>query len=205
VEKRIELKVDSPDIDLKNLPRLLAYKSIGDQAYDYTLHGTRTAALARLVGRELKLGCDEIELLATAAMTHDVGKVFLPTEIVLNPGMLTDEEYVRIKKHASLGAEFLSRNNCRPEVVDAALHHHERFDGTGYPDQLKGENIMLSTRIISVVDAFDAMLSNDRDHRVMHKNLEDAVAEIDKNSGTQFDPKVVEAFKKALKRRSITK
>jgi len=204
VEREIEFRVDDPNLKLKDLPSILNMK-IGGNVYNYTTHGTRTSELAIEIGREMGLDGGDIELLSKAAMTHDVGKIFLPASLVLKPGVLTGEEYVTIKEHVHLGADYLRRSGCSSVVVDAALHHHEKFDGSGYPDGLSGENIMLYTRIISAADAFDAMVSKEQGHVARHREVDDAWAEIKRNSGRQFDPKVVNAMEKVLKRRGIIK
>jgi HD-GYP domain-containing protein (c-di-GMP phosphodiesterase class II) len=130
---------------------------------------------------------------------HDIGKVGIPDEILTKPGALTDEEFQIMKTHADIGRRVLSRaldpaspNPLLEMCIDIAHCHHERYDGTGYPRRLGGENIPLSARIIALVDAYDAITSQRRYKEA--KSHEEAVEIIRGDSGTHFDPVVVEAF-----------
>ena len=139
------------------------------------------------------------DLIFMAALNHDVGKAFVKDEILFKPGRLTDEEWVKMKEHPVVGAQFFARENgCRlsreeKEVVRLAiLYHHERWDGGGYPVGLKGEDIPLEARIIAVADAYDAM-TTDRPYRKAFPGAE-AAQEILRNAGNQFDPEIAEVF-----------
>ena len=132
----------------------------------------------------------DIDLIALAGLLHDIGKIGIPESILDKPGKLTKEEYEIVKRHPEIGAEILSSIRQFEEVVPAIRHHHERYDGRGYPDGLKGEEIPVMARIIAVADAFDAMLSK-RPYRDA-LSLNSAVKELQRNKGSQFDPQIVD-------------
>ncbi len=144
----------------------------------------------------------ETDILRIAAMFHDLGKLAIPDEILQKPGKLTDEEYEIIKIHPEAGESILAPLKFLREVAKIVRHHQERWDGKGYPDGLKGEEIPLMARIIAVADALDAMTSK-RPYRDP-MSLEEAIEEIVRNSGTQFDPKVVDALLKAYEKGLIS-
>jgi HD-GYP domain-containing protein (c-di-GMP phosphodiesterase class II) len=142
------------------------------------------------------LGQDRSVTLELAAQLHDVGKIGTPDAVLTKPDVLTDEEWVDVLKHPALGGAFLA---AVPELADIASivrHHHEHFDGTGYPDGLQGEAIPLLSRIIAVADAYDAMTS-ERPYRPSLSH-EDAAQELVRHSGTQFDRSLVEHLLSAL-------
>jgi diguanylate cyclase (GGDEF)-like protein/putative nucleotidyltransferase with HDIG domain len=147
-----------------------------------------TTGLARHFG----LGEPEIEALKAGALLHDVGKIAVPDYILNKPGKLTAAEFEKMKIHTVVGAQIMERVNFPYPVVPIVRHHHERWDGRGYPDGLAGEQIPLTARILSVVDAFDA-IREDRQYRKGMKR-EQACAFLAENAGKQFDPKIVAAF-----------
>ncbi|MGH2403488.1 MAG: HD-GYP domain-containing protein [bacterium] len=155
-------------------------------------HSTSVATLAADVGRALGLASDVIEDAKIAARLHDVGKIGVPDAILMKPGPLTPEEWVVMQKHAKAGYEILRHAPLPNAVKQAVLHSHERWDGSGYPDGLAGDKIPLLARIVSVVDAFEAM-TGDRPYR---KGLpqEEALDRLRASVGTQFDANVVRAF-----------
>lgn len=166
---------------------------------DYTAdHVERVARYAVSTGRELGLDGETIRDLWVGALLHDIGKLAVPDQVLKKPGRLTPEEYEVMKRHPEIGAQILERSTFLRPAVPAALHHQERWDGTGYPAGLKGEEISLQGRIIAVVDTYDAMVSV-RPYRGS-RSREEALAEIERCSGSQFDPAVVEAFERALAR-----
>jgi len=159
---------------------------------DTGTHATRLAEWAKRVGEWLGLDDDELRDVEIASLLHDIGKVGIPDEILNKTGRLTDEEYELIKKHPDFGWAVL---RLLPGFEDASLlvlHHHERPDGRGYPAGLSGEQIPLGSRIVAVVDAFDAMVSD----RAYRKGLtpEEALERLRQGSGTQFDARIVEVF-----------
>ncbi|MBW2066674.1 MAG: HD-GYP domain-containing protein, partial [Deltaproteobacteria bacterium] len=139
-------------------------------------------------------GCaqEEIETLNISGNLHDIGKIGIPDNILLKPGRLTDHEFEIIKRHPSIGGNILGHFEMWSREQEVVKYHHERWDGKGYPDGLKGEEIPFLSRIISVADVYDA-LTSDRSYR---KKLPEQTAAgmIRENSGLQFDPKIVEAF-----------
>jgi hypothetical protein len=154
-------------------------------------HSRRVALHCAMVGRKLGLGREEIAKVRTAASVHDIGKLRVPLALINKPGELSDEEFAIVKRHAEEGAEIVS---CMedPEITGMVRHHHERFDGAGYPAGLVGEETPLGARIIAVADTFDALTSI-RPYRkaIPHKRALDAIVAV---SGTQLDPVVVRAF-----------
>jgi putative nucleotidyltransferase with HDIG domain len=157
-------------------------------------HTQRVGHLAAMLARESGLGDRMVYLVREAAPLHDIGKIAIPDSILLKPGKLSDEEYEVVKTHALLGARVLT--GADSELLEVAerivRHHHERWDGGGYPDALGGEDIPAVARIAAVADVFDVLV-----HERPYKDswsVEAAAEEIRKGSGTQFDPAVVEAF-----------
>jgi putative nucleotidyltransferase with HDIG domain len=160
---------------------------------DYTAsHAREIADLAVAVGRQLGMGSDELEDLRYGAVFHDIGKIAVPDAILSKPGPLTDEERRIIERHAEIGAQIIAPVHFLSGAVPIVRHDHERWDGEGYPDGLEGRQIPLGARIVFVVDAFHAMVS-DRPYRA-GLSEEEALAELRRCAGTQFDPEVVEAF-----------
>jgi two-component system, cell cycle response regulator len=154
---------------------------------------------ARIVGEHaaeiamrLGWGRDEIAMLRLAAVLHDVGKVALPDRLIAKPGPLTPAEFTQMSEHPEVGARMLARVEGLETVAEWVLRSHERFDGSGYPDGLAGEQIPQASRILHAADAFDAITSS-RPHQ-MPLGLDDAMAEMRRHAGTQFDPAVIAAF-----------
>ena len=148
-------------------------------------HSERVGDLAARIAERLDLPQEQIELIRVAGNLHDLGKLAVPDEILRKPGPLTDTERLVLERHPQIGYRMLE-SLAVDAVADWVLHHHERWDGTGYPAGLDGEAIPLGARIILVADAFDAM-TNDRVYR-RKLTVEAALAELEDCSGTQFDP-----------------
>lgn len=183
---------------IKSLVLLLDRKMPGEYAH--------TRAFSELVvdlARQMHLNEVELHSLQYASLLHDAGKVDIPQEILAKPSKLTSQEYGIIKTHPLMGAQIVKHVESLKPLVPIILYHHEKYDGTGYPSGLKKGQIPLGARIMSVADAFEAMISG-RPYRGM-VSVGDAIAEIKKNSGTQFDPKVVEAFLELVKKRKFKK
>jgi putative nucleotidyltransferase with HDIG domain len=155
-------------------------------------HSRRVQQLSLAIGRKLDLSNAELELLGHAALFHDIGKLGMPDAILLKPSSLTDDEWKVMASHAAEGASIINRLGFLSDAVPAIRHHHERFDGGGYPDGLAGDDIPLGARIIHVADAFDSMLTTRvyRPARPAHE----ALVELQVNSGTQFCPRCVTAL-----------
>lgn len=162
------------------------------------MHIQRIESYTRLVAIELGIAPDEAELYGKASRLHDVGKIGIPDEVLRKPGKLTPEEFEIMKGHVTIGASILSHDPGLAMAREVAHSHHERWDGTGYPDGCPSKEVSLLTRIVSVVDVFDALVS-----RRPYKHpwtVEEAAANIEQAAGTQFDPTVVAAFLKLLRR-----
>jgi HD-GYP domain-containing protein (c-di-GMP phosphodiesterase class II) len=144
------------------------------------------------VGRKLGLGTDEIAAIKLGALFHDVGKIGVPESLLSKPAELTEEEWVEMRTHPMIGANLLGNVPMLERIRPIVLAHHENFDGTGYPQGLKGGEIPLAAQIISVADSYDAMTS-ERPYRLALRPKA-ALRELRANAGTQFNPVVVEAF-----------
>jgi putative two-component system response regulator len=166
-------------------------------------HIWRVAKTAALLGQELKLPQEQCDLLMRAARLHDVGKIAMPDGILFKPTPLSKAEFEVIKTHTTIGAQILSGGHSplMKMAETIALTHHERWDGTGYPQGLKGEAIPVEGRILALADTFD-VLTHDRSYR-RAMSVEDAANEIKKERGKQFDPKIVDAFVNLLRRRKL--
>lgn len=152
-------------------------------------HSERVAYYATAIGRRLGLAEDQIEMLEYIGLLHDIGKIGIGDVILNKPGVFTPSEYEEMKKHATIGADIISGIHILGKSASWVRHHHERYDGTGFPDGISGERIPFGARIISVADAFDAITSERPYKRAM--TLEECREELIAHSGTQFDPKIV--------------
>ncbi len=155
-------------------------------------HTERCSWYSAELAEELGLGGEETSVLRLASLLHDIGKLVMPDEVLCKPGPLNQDEWGVMRQHPVSAMHILSQMDSVAEALPAIFHHHERFDGSGYPDGLTREEIPLASRILMVTDAFDAMTS-DRPYRKA-MTIEAAVEELECNSGSQFDPKIVEAF-----------
>jgi len=155
-------------------------------------HSERVRKYCELIGQRLYLSEEEIRVLDTAATLHDIGRMGVEQTIWEKPGKLTDTEFEAVKSHATTGEKMLSPIPFLNKVAEIIRHHHEKYDGTGYPDCINGENIPLTARILAVADAFDAMTS-ERSYRE-RIDPDVAIEELKSLSGTQFDPMVIKAF-----------
>ncbi len=162
-------------------------------------HQERVSRWAAALAEDMHLSPEQVRSIRIAALLHDLGKVTVSEQILNKPGKLTKEEFAEIKGHPVLGAIVVAHIEGLQRLVKMIRHHHERFDGGGYPDGLAGEDIPLEARILSVVDAFDAM-THERAYRKA-LSRQQAIAELERNAGAQFDPALVEAFLAFLQRR----
>lgn len=181
------IKKDFFELTIKSLLSALKCKD------DYTWgHSLRVAYFCVSVGKEMGLNQDELYDLEVSALFHDLGKIGVPDSVLKKPSRLTDDEFLEMKLHPSKSFEILQDFPIFNKMAINAKYHHERFDGRGYPEGKKGEDIPLYSRIILIADTFDAMTST----RPYRKGLpfEVAFAELNEFSGTQFDPIIVEKF-----------
>ena len=182
-------------LELQNtyLSTVKALVSIIEAKDPYTRgHTERVADYTVALGRKMRLSKDDIRDLAFGAVLHDIGKLVVYEQVLNKPGRLSDEEWESLKQHPGIGAVIIEKMDFLAGTVDLVRHHHEAFDGSGYPDGLKGEDIPLGARIIAVADSYDAM-TTDRSYR---KALTSAVAlkTLKRRAGKQYDPEVVDYF-----------
>ncbi len=161
-------------------------------------HGEDVAVLAERVASRMSLSSAQVRDVRYAAMLHDIGKVAVPSEILLKQGPLTEEEWVAMRRHAAAGGELVARIDAFAHLAPAVRACHERWDGGGYPDGLAGQEIPLAARIIAVCDTFDAMVT-DRPYRPARPSGE-ARKELRRVAGAQLDPSVVDAAMQELSR-----
>lgn len=159
-------------------------------------HSTNVANYAVIISEKLNFPKDKIELLRTAGLLHDIGKIGIEASVLNKLGSLTKEEYEQVKKHPVISACIVEPIKEFSEIISSIRHHHESFDGSGYPDALKGEDIPLGARILAIADAYDAMNSNRPYRNRLKKN--ESIKELIANKGIQFDPRLVDIFIKLI-------
>lgn len=164
-------------------------------------HCMAVAKYAMAIGKELELEGNQLDLLNQASLLHDVGKVLIDDKIINKRTKLTSAEYHKIQTHPEKGMRILAAFVLSEAIVDAAWHHHERWDGKGYPDGIKEESIFLITRIICIADAIDAM-SEDRPYR-KHLNDDEIIEQLREERGKQFDPQLVDVAIKLIEEMRI--
>ena len=155
-------------------------------------HSFRVSRYALALGRRLGLSEEELTVLEREALLHDIGKIGIPDAVLNKPGWLTPEEFAVVQRHAGIGGHILERSQSMQSAAAVARHHHERWDGDGYPSGLAGEDIPFHARIVAVADAYDAMRSD----RVYRKGMdpEKIRRELERGRGSQFDPALAEAM-----------
>ena len=160
-------------------------------------HSDRVSEYSLLIGEKLNLPPDQMKTLKIGALFHDIGKIGIPDAILLKTDKLTDDEYSEIKNHPAIGAHILSNASIFADIIPIVKHHHERYDGKGYPSRLAGDDIPYLARIVSVADTFDAMTS----HRSYRQALDFdyTMNEIERCKGTQFDPAIADVFLEILR------
>jgi diguanylate cyclase (GGDEF)-like protein/putative nucleotidyltransferase with HDIG domain len=155
-------------------------------------HSQKVSRLAKALGKAMDLDDYSIQKLEMAGLYHDIGKIGVPSDIILAPRKLTEAEFDMIKAHTRYGYQILRSADEFANIADEALYHHERYDGSGYPDGLKGDDIPLFSRIIAIADAFAAM-TTEKPYQAK-KSLEDAIQELKAGANHQFDPEIVAVF-----------
>lgn len=196
----LELKKSKEDLERAYLESIEALRFTVEAKDRYTKgHSDRVSEYSILIGKEIGLSDEELKKLRIGGLFHDIGKIGVPDSILLKTEKLTDEEYSEIKNHPSIGKHILSSASIFSDIIPIIYHHHEKYDGTGYPGKLKGEDIPLLARITAIADTFDAMTSKRSYRNAL--SLDVAKEEIKRCSGTQFDPKLVEAFIKVYEQK----
>ena len=181
------------ELEDTNLGLLETLSAVID-AYDIFTYGhsAQVAIYAGALAEQMGLPQAEQEKIVKAALVHDIGKIGISDTIISKPGTLTLDETCLIQRHPGIGAEILGRMKGFKDLVPLVHYHHEKYDGSGYPAQIKGQSIPLGARVITLADSLDAMLS-DRSYRLA-RPLAEVIGDVKQNSGSHFDPQVVEAF-----------
>src|SRR5579871_814340 len=175
--------------------RTIEALALAIEAKDHTTHDhlQRVRVYATELAKKLDLPEDSLQAVHAAALLHDIGKLAVPEHIISKPGRLTPEEFEKMKIHPLVGAEILERVQFPYPVVPIVRSHHEKWDGSGYPDGLKGDEIPIGARILSVVDCLDALASNRQYRRALP--LDQAMEKVEEQAGKSFDPRIVEVLK----------
>lgn len=190
--------INSKNNILKVLNKVTTILELKDK---YTKHHSlRVSNYAKQIGIKLGLPENQIETIAQAGMLHDIGKLAINDSVLLKPGKLDDDEFFHMRSHAEIGEILLDNlfeSGEFDDIKDSVKHHHERYDGRGYPDKMEGENIPLHARILCLADSFDAMTTKRTYNNP--KTLDEAISDLESNAGQQFDPKLVELFIELLR------
>ena len=199
--QQTKLSMALQQVQMGNETILAIAKTVDAKDLRTSKHSQRVSEYSAMIAGEYGFTHDEQENLRKAALLHDIGKIAIPDSVLNKPGRLTDEEYAVMKTHVTRGAEILKDFTLIDHVVEGARYHHERYDGRGYPDGLKGEEIPLYGRIIAIADAFDAMTAN----RVYRKrqDFDYVMGELHRGRGTQFDPELLDIFLKLIDDKKI--
>jgi putative nucleotidyltransferase with HDIG domain len=195
------LETSSDQITKLNEDLLIALAEVIDLRDPFTLgHSQYVTRYSVLIAKKLGLPAESIDLIRNAGLLHDIGKIGIPDAILMKPFPLTKKEYQIIQQHTVLGSDILKKAHSLKHLAPIVRHHHERYDGTGYPDRLEGQDIPVEARIIALADAVEAMAS-DRPYRkaLSYLSIE---KELIRNSGTQFDPMIIETMLQILRERN---
>ena len=196
---RINILKKQSEILMKAIKSLIAAMEAKDE---YTSgHSLRVVKYAMMLADKLDLSQEDRFFLQLSAALHDIGKIGMPDDILKKSASLKEIEFVHMKEHPVIGSKIVSEIDDLNEVASVIKHHHERYDGAGYPDGLKGEVIPLFSRILSIVDAYESLVSD----RIYRKSIDmdDAVKILRHNAGTQFDPSLVDLFVEELKKQNL--
>ncbi|MGE5329591.1 MAG: HD domain-containing phosphohydrolase [Deltaproteobacteria bacterium] len=193
VDSNQRLKDSYYNLKKNNYELIESFTKAVDAKDTYTAgHSTRVSIYARIIGRKLNMKNAELTKLKVAALFHDIGKIGIPDGVLLKEGRLTDEEFKVIKTHPEIGSRILNPVTMLADIIPAVKHHHEKYNGKGYPSGLAGEEIPLHARILAIADAFDAMTS-DRSYQ-KKKTFEEALEELERCAGFHFDAELTDVF-----------
>lgn len=187
----IKTNIDEKDIELVTSIKTLISVINAKDKYTYG-HVERVVIYSRIIADKLKLSEYDKKILIYGAYMHDIGKINISKEILIKKMKITSEEWKILKQHPENGVEIIKSVESLKVLIPLIINHHERYDGKGYPNKLKGKEIPYLARILTVVDSFDAMTSN-RPYNE-RKTYEEGIEELERCSGTQFDPEIVKAF-----------
>jgi putative two-component system response regulator len=191
LEQKVEEQAQKIRASFFNAITALAYALEAKDVYT-SGHSQRVTEISVAIAKHLGLPSETIEKIRLAGLVHDIGKIGVREAVLNKPGSLSDEEFEHVRLHSVTGERILQPIVDDGEILKAVRHHHERYDGTGYPDGLKGEQIPQLARIIAVADTFDAMTSERPYRKALTKDV--ACAEVERCRGTQFDPEAADAF-----------
>jgi len=191
LEEKVEEQADKIRQSFFNAMTSLAYALEARDEYT-SGHSNRVTVSALAISEQLGVDPIQTETIRLASMVHDIGKIGIKENVLNKPGKLTEEEFRHIKTHPEIGERILQPVVDNQEIISIVRHHHERYDGNGYPDGLKAEEIPLGARILAVADSYDAMTSQRPYRAALHQN--EALDELGKGKGTQFDPQMVDIF-----------
>ncbi|MBI4283709.1 MAG: response regulator [Chloroflexi bacterium] len=196
LEEKVAEQAEKIRASFLNAIRALAYALEAKDSYT-SGHSQRVAEISSTIASELGLSEEDIDKVVLAGLVHDIGKIGVKESILNKPGRLTNDELQQVQQHPEIGEHILSPVAGNEDILQFIRNHHAHFDGTGYPDRLKGLHIPLGTRILAVADAYEAMTSE----RPYRKAMSDeaACAELERGKETQFDPEVVDAFLRCKK------
>jgi putative nucleotidyltransferase with HDIG domain len=194
--KKMSVKLEQYLLDFAKI----LLNTVGAKDHYTEGHSKRVAALAVLFGKHMELSEKDVQNLKTAGHFHDIGKIGIPDSVLLKETRLTDDEYDSIKTHPVIGANILGVSNIFDEVTPIILHHHERIDGKGYPDKLKGNEIPYLAKVLAVCDSFDAITSK-RPYK-QENSINFAISELEKARNSQLDSKLIDSFLKLLEIKS---
>ncbi len=198
--KNTLLENSSQEINTLNVDLLNALAETIDLRDPFTLgHSQYVTRYAVLLAKKLGLSAESIEMIRKAGLLHDIGKIGVPDAILMKPFPLTPDEYQVVQQHTILGADILKNAHSMQHLSPIVRHHHERYDGDGYPDRLKGKDIPIEARIIAIADSVEAMASDRPYRRAL--SMERIEEELIRNSGTQFDPMIIESMLQILQER----
>lgn len=197
--EELEKDIEDKDIELVSSVKTLISVINAKDRYTYG-HSERVVLYSRLMANKLNLSKKDKENLIYGAYMHDIGKINIPKEVLMKKMPLTNEEWEMLKQHPENGVEIIKTIDSLSGAMPIILHHHERYDGKGYPYGLKGEEIPFLARILCIVDSFDAMTSNRPYNK--RKTYEEAIEELKRCSGAQFDPELSNAFIEVIKENS---
>lgn len=196
-DKNRLLEEYNENLQISALNTMLTLQTALEEKDMYTAgHTTRVTLHAMSIGQALRLGEEDMTVLERACKVHDIGKLVVDVNYIRKPGPLSDEEWLLMKKHPEIGANIIKPLAFMQQEIFIVRHHHERMDGRGYPDGLGGNDLNLLTKIITVADSYDAMTSK-RSYK-QNLNFQEAIAELHRCAGSQFDPEVVQVFAEVL-------